>query len=232
MNPQTTRARRRPWWRLRRPSLTTGLLLGIVTYAALWLLAALGWRARFIVAWDIGAGFALAIMYVRLRRSPATTMKRIAMEQDVGKWWVLILSLAAASASLVVITAEMPVVKEATGWGQAGGVMLVVCTVALSWGFIQTIFALHYAHDYYMAVDLDGARPRSDSKRLVFPGEKTPTYGDFLYFSFTIGMTFQVSDVQITDPAMRRLVLAHGIVGFFYATGIVALAINLVAGLI
>ena len=110
--------------------------------------------------------------------------------------------------------------------------MLVIYTIVLSWAFIQVMFALHYAHDYYMEVDLPPAKADLASERLIFPGERTPTYGDFLYFSFTIGMTFQVSDIQVTDAALRRLVVIHGALGFFYSTGILALAINLVAGLI
>jgi uncharacterized membrane protein len=88
---------------------------------------------------------------------------------------------------------------------------------------------LHYAHDYYSTSPVASGKPR---KGLAFPGEAMPTYMDFAYFSFTIGMTFQVSDVQVTDADMRKLALTHGIISFFYATGILALTINMVAGLI
>jgi len=160
-------------------------------------------------------------------------MKQIAAEQDVGKWWVLGLSLAAGTAGLVVITSEMRLVKDAADLERALRVLLVIYSVALSWAFIQTVFALHYAHDYYLAVEIDGDKHRPTTQRsLLFPGDRPPSYGDFLYFSFTVGMTFQVSDVQIADASMRRLVLAHGIVAFFFATGILALALNLVAGLV
>ena len=99
-------------------------------------------------------------------------------------------------------------------------------------GYSFTIFALHYAHDYYSSKSAGTAKDAVMYKGLAFPGEAMPTYMDFVYFSFTIGMTFQVSDVQITDPAMRGLALTHGIISFFYATGILALTINMVAGLI
>ena len=111
-------------------------------------------------------------------------------------------------------------------------VVLILYTIVLSWAFMHSVFALHYAHDYYFDGELPAADPGQRSERLLFPGQQAPTYGDFLYFSFTIGMTFQVSDVQIADAAIRRIVLLHGIVGFFYTTGILALTINLVAGLI
>jgi uncharacterized membrane protein len=218
--------------RLRRPRLTLGLLVGLVTYALLFFATSLDWRLRFIAAWDIGASVAMIALFFGLRRSSAAAMKQIAARQDAGKWAVLVLSLVAASASLVVIAAEMPQVKSAIGLEQAARVVLIIYTIALSWAFIQTVFALHYAHDYYLDGDVPATARHPRSKPLIFPGEQTPIYGDFLYFSFTVGMTFQVSDVQIADPDIRRLVLVHGVVAFFYTTGILALAINLVAGLI
>ena len=222
------------WWRrLRRPRLTSGVLVGLATYALLLFAANVDARLRFIGAWDAGATFALAALFFGLRNSSAVAMKQIAARQDAGKWAVLVLSLLAATASLVVIAAEMPQVKSASGFEQVARVVLIVYTIVLSWAFIQSIFALHYAHDYYLDVELPAAKHapvRSD--RLIFPGEHSPTYGDFLYFSFTIGMTFQVSDVQIADSDIRRIVLIHGAVAFFYTTGILALTINLVAGLI
>jgi len=220
------------WTWLRRPRLTFGLLIGVFTYALFFFATDVEGRMRFIAAWDVGASAALIALFFGLRKSSAVTIKQIAERQDAGKWAVLSLTLVAATASLVVIAAEMPLVKEATGLEQAARVVLVIYTIVLSWAFIQTMFALHYTHDYYIEVDLPPAKADSASERLVFPGERTPTYGDFLYFSFTIGMTFQVSDIQITDAAIRRLVVVHGALAFFYSTGILALAINLVAGLI
>jgi uncharacterized membrane protein len=221
------------WWRrLRRPRLTSGLLIGLATYAMLFLDADVGGRLRFIIAWDVGASVALVALFFGLRKSSATTIKQIAARQDTGKWVVLVLCLLAATASLVVIATEMPQVKNASGLGQAVRVVLVIYTIVLSWAFSQTVFALHYAHDYYLDVDLPAAMRDPGAQRLIFPGERTPTYGDFLYFSFTIGMTFQTSDVQVADSDIRRLVLVHGVVAFFYTTGVLALTINLVAGLI
>src|SRR5207249_7161998 len=111
--------------------------------------------------------------------------KRNALRQDAGKWVVLVLALVAATASLVVIAAEMPLVKNAGGLEQVARVIFVIYTIVLSWAFIHTVFALHYAHDYYMDADLSGPTQGSQSQRLVFPGGQAPNYGDFLYFSFT-----------------------------------------------
>jgi uncharacterized membrane protein len=221
------------WWgRLRRPRLASGLLVGLVVYALLHLITGLSWRLRFTWAWDAGASFALLALFLGLRKSPPEAMKRNALRQDTGKWAVLFLSLLAAVASLVVIAAEMPLAKNAAGLEQVARVIFVIYTIVLSWAFIHTVFALHYAHDYYMDADLARPTPGPESQRLVFPGGQAPNYGDFLYFAFTIGMTFQVSDVQIADAKIRRVVILHGATAFFYSTGILALAINLVIGLI
>ncbi len=233
MSNESVPVRSQRWWRrLRRPRLTSGLVVGLCTYLALFFAGDTSGRLNFIAAWDVGATFALVALFMGLRKSSAATMKRIAERQDAGKWTVLGLCLLAATASLVVIATEMPQLKNASGLEEAARVVLVVYTIVLSWAFVQSIFALHYAHDYYLKADVPRAQPGPASERLVFPGEHSPTYGDFLYFAFTIGMTFQVSDVQIADSAIRRLALAHGVFAFFYATGILALTINLVAGLI
>jgi uncharacterized membrane protein len=221
------------WWgQLRRPRLTSAVLLGLTVYALLMLFTGLSWRLRFIAAWDIGTTFALAALFIGLRKESADAIRLRAKRQDAGKWTVLCLAVVAATASLVVIASEMPLVKTAVGAEQAARVVFVIYTIIVSWAFINTMFALHYAHDYYLAADLSVPAASSESQRLIFPGGQQPTYGDFLYFSFTVGMTFQVSDVQIADAEMRRVALLHGVTSFLYSTGILALAINLVAGLI
>ena len=98
--------------------------------------------------------------------------------------------------------------------------MLAGVTILLSWTFMHTIFALHYAHEYYA---------RGDKRCLSFPGEEAPDYWDFVYFSFVIGMTAQVSDVGITDKIIRRTATVHGIVSFVYNTALVALMVNIAA---
>jgi len=223
----------RGWWgRLRRPRLTSGLLVGLAVYAVLLFVPGLSWRLRFIAAWDVGASFALLALFIGLRKSPPAAMKRNALRQDTGKWAVLVLTLVAATAGLVVIAAEMPLVKNAVGIEQFARVVFVIFTIVLSWAFIHTVFAMHYARDYYVDADLSAPAHDPGPQRLIFPGGQRPTYGDFLYFSFTIGMTFQVSDVQISDAEIRRVALLHGGTAFFFSTGILALMINLVAGLI
>ena len=213
------------WLRLRRPRLAAAVAGATLVYLLLVAFSSVPGRLSFILSWDAGVLIAMPLLFA-LRNIPPETMKRIAAQQDAGKWTVLFLTLVAASASLVAIAGEVPLIKQAAEVEKILSLALIVATIVLSWAFIHVIFALHYAHDYYSSVD------GSAAKGLEFPGNEKPTYMDFVYFSFTIGMTFQVSDVQITDRAFRGLALTHGIISFFYATGILALTINLVAGLL
>ena len=219
------------WLRLRRPRLAAGVASGVVLYVLLFVFSAVSGRLRFSLSWDAGVLVAMVLL-IGLRRALPDTMKRIAAQQDAGKWTVLFLTLVAGSASLVAIAGEVPLIRNAGEFEKIVRISLIIATIVLSWAFIHTIFALHYAHDYYASTPTGTAGGAAVRKGLAFPGEAMPTYMDFAYFSFTIGMTFQVSDIQITDPAMRGLALTHGIISFFYAAGILALTINMVAGLI
>ena len=219
------------WLRLRRPRLAAGVSSGILVYVLLFVFSSLSGRLRFILSWDTGVLVAM-ILLIGLRSALPEMMKRIAARQDAGKWTVLLLTLVAGSASLVAIAGEVPLIRNTAELERIARIGLIVATIVLSWMFIHTIFALHYAHDYYSSASGGSGPADVVSKGLAFPGEAPPTYMDFVYFSFTIGMTFQVSDVQITDPAMRGIALTHGIISFFYATGILALTINMVGGLI
>jgi uncharacterized membrane protein len=102
---------------------------------------------------------------------------------------------------------------------------LAAATIVLSWAAIHTTFALHYAHEYYRGGEVGG---------LAFPGdgEQQPDYWDFVYFSFVIGMTAQVSDVGITDRMIRRTAIAHGVVSFIFNTALLALMVNIAASAI
>jgi uncharacterized membrane protein len=214
-----------PRVRIRRPRIATGTAVGGLMFLLLIFLSSLPVRLSFVLSWDVGVLVAILLL-VRIRGVSPDVMKKIAEQQDAGKWMVLFLTLIAASASLIAIAGEVPRIANAGALEKILRIGLIASTIVLSWAFIHTIFALHYAHDFY-------SRPKGGRhKDLVFPGEDAPNYMDFVYFSFTIGMTFQVSDVQITDRAFRSLALMHGIISFFYSTVIVALTINLFAGLI
>ena len=120
------------------------------------------------------------------------------------------LTVGATLASLGAIVFELGGLKQATPSEAVSEVLLAMATILLSWAFIHTIFALHYAHEYY------GERRDGKIGGLKFPGDNQPDYWDFLYFSFVIGMTSQVSDVAVTSKVIRRVVALHGVLSFFF----------------
>ena len=176
---------------------------------------------RYLVAWDVFVTLFLLQAIVLIARFDVRLARRRAAEQDDGGLALLVLTIGTSVISLVAIVAELGSAAPDTS---AQSFMLVLATITLSWIFVQVIFALHYAHDYYDEGDEGGG--------LQFPQDDHPEYWDFLYFSVVIGMTFQVSDVQVTSKPIRRLAMAHGLVSFVFNVAILALMVNLGANLI
>jgi uncharacterized membrane protein len=146
---------------------------------------------------------------------------------DPRRWVILAIIVAAATVSLVALGFTLQRAPQETPAALGARLALAGLTVVTSWMLTHVMFALHYAHHYYG----DGPAPGDDDRGgLAFPGEEQPDYWDFLYFSFVVGMTCQVSDVQVTSPAMRRITLLHGVLSFFFNTVILALSVNLLAG--
>jgi uncharacterized membrane protein len=177
-----------------------------------------------LIAWDAGALLYLALTGAMILRSDLHRMKRRANREDEGATVILALTMAAALASLAAIGAELHGIRTASAVEQTWRLVLAGITILCSWFFVNTIFAIHYAHEFYSA--------RREQVTLAFPGEHPPDYGDFLYFSFTIGAAFQTSDVTILSRRMRRFVLAHTIIAFLFNTMILALTVNVGAGLL
>lgn len=178
---------------------------------------------RALIGWDVGVVVYLAAAVVAMAQCASVDqMKRNAAAQDEGAYAVLILTGAAAMASLGAIFAELAAVERSHP-AYAYYAAHALGTVLLSWTFIHTIFALHYAHDFY------GGRRRGG---LRFPDDDQPDYWDFVYFAFVIGMTFQVSDVAVTEKKIRRMVIAHGVLSFLFVTAVLAMAVNVAAGII
>ncbi len=204
-----------------RPRLATSTVFGIAIAVALpstWWLS-----TRVLLAWNGGVLLYLALVYIMFARSGSGHIRTRALGQDEGRVAMLVLTVLAATASLGAILAEL----GSTQGGGRGGTQLALAasTIVLSWIFIQTMFTLHYAHDYYGT--------RADRKSgLNFPGEDAPDYWDFLYFSLVIGMTSQVSDVAVASRSLRHSVSAHGVVSFFFNVALLALMVNIAASAI
>jgi uncharacterized membrane protein len=205
-----------------RPRLFTSALVGIIVIA----LCPSDWRiaTRLLVGWDIGVVLYLALALRMMGVADVRHIRLRARLQDEGQLAILGLTATAALASLGAIVALL---------GMSGGnqrepihLLLGVVTILLSWTFTHIMFALHYAHEYY---DEDGGQGGG----LLFPGDlKEPDYWDFVYFSYVIGMTSQVSDVQITCRPIRHTVSAHGIISFIFNVTLLALTVNIAASVL
>jgi len=147
-------------------------------------------------------------------------IKEVAKKQDSGRTVLFLFVLLAACISLVAILLLYASGGEKTGLALLTHIMLTLGSVGAAWTMVHTTFCFKYAHIYYSDGGLD------------FPGEKNPDYMDFIYFSFVIGTTFQVSDVAINNKRIRRIAWAHGLLSFAFNTIVLALSINIISSLI
>jgi uncharacterized membrane protein len=202
-----------------RPRISIAILVGIVVY----FLLPDSWRlvTRMVIGWDVFTALYLLLVYIMMARCGLAHIKRNAILQDDGRFLILLVTAFGAFASIAAIVFELGASHHS-----APELTSATVTIVLSWAAVHTTFALHYAHEFYR-----GAKPGG----LQFPsGEKDdhPDYWDFVYFSFVIGMTAQVSDVGITDKIIRRTATVHGVISFVYNTALVALMVNIAASAI
>jgi uncharacterized membrane protein len=217
----------RPWKPVRIVSAHIWLIAASAIGMGLAFVLPSGWRlpTRLLIGWNIGVTFFLAHAFFTIARFDLKRVRQRAADQDEGAVLVLVLTVAAAIASLAAIVAELGSAQQAGGGSRAFYFLHAAVTILLSWTFIHIIFALHYAHEFF------GERG-ANAGGLDFPGRGTPDYWDFVYFAFVVGTTFQTSDVDITSKHIRRTVLAHGIVSFFFSVAILALTVNIGSDLI
>jgi uncharacterized membrane protein len=180
---------------------------------------------RWLLGWNTGTLLYVLLAALMMARSSEHQMRRRAQLQDDGQSVILALVCLAAIASLAAIAGELAVVKEMHGFIKSAHVALAGITVLSSWAFIQVMFALHYAHEYYAAIG--HRRPPG----LRFPDEEHPTYGDFFYFAAIIGTSGQTADVAFSSKSMRRVGSVHCILAYMFNTVVLALLINIGASL-
>ena len=187
--------------------------------------AALGspphWGDAVAMAFDAAALLFLASLLPLVRASDAGTMREHAARNDANRFLVLVLTTLLGFAVMAAIAGEMPKARQ----GDTLAAVKLVVTLLLIWLFANSVFTLHYAHAYYVRAT-DG----HDSGGFDFPGTATPDYRDFAYFAFTLGMTFQTSDVAITAPRLRHAALLHSFGAFVFNIGVIAFAINVLGG--
>ena len=181
-----------------------------------------------LLGWCTGAAVYLVPAWWLAETSDADRTRSRAQSMDPPKAWLLVIMLVAVSVSMAVILTLLRKVPTLHGMERIGLITLGLAALASSWLLIHTIYAFHYAHRFYQAE----MEPRPQGPGLKFPGKLEPDYFDFLYHSFVVGMTSQVSDVQVTSREMRRITLVHGVVSFTFNMLVLALSINVVATLI
>ena len=176
---------------------------------------------RLLVSWDIFTALYLVLVFIMVFRCGLAHIRRNAVLQDDGRFLILLMTGLGAFASIAAIVFELGASNRS-----APALVLATITIVLSWAAVHTVFSLHYAHEYYR-----GSKPGG----LQFPSgdqHEDADYWDFVYFSFVIGMTAQVSDVGITDKIIRRTATVHGIISFVFNTALVALMVNIAASAI
>jgi uncharacterized membrane protein len=200
-----------PW----RYVMFLALLVTIAPFALV-----LPWHGAAMAGFDVAA-LAFLLSTIALLDADPQTMRRNAAANDANRELMLVLT---GIVSLVILVAVGVAVSQQGGPDRAV-IALVLATLALAWLFSNHIYALHYAHIFYVA-DEKG----KDKGGMDFPATQEPRYWDFIYFSYTLGMTFQTSDVSINVTEVRRVVIFHCIAAFVFNLGILAFTINVLGG--
>lgn len=198
--------------------LLLSILIGIIVFVVL--PDSIRLTSRLLIGWNVCAGLFLVVIFANIMRADVQRIRLRAQLEDEGRIALLLLTGIAGIASLSAIIVELGTQSGVPRTSDQ--VILALITTTLSWAFIHTVFALHYAHEFY------GSRAARGG--LNFPdGSSEPDYWDFIYFSFVIGMTSQVSDVGISSKGIRRTATAHGVLSFLYNVALVALTVNIAA---
>lgn len=168
------------------------------------------------LAFDLAAVAFLLSLVPLVRDAEVADLRRHAADNDANRVLVLAITTIVTMVVMAAISGELP---RASG-GDRIAMAKLIGTLALTWLFANAVYALHYAHLFYTSKD------GKDARGVDFPGTDTPDYLDFAYFSFTLGMTFQTSDVEITSRQVRRIVTLHSFAAFVFNIGVIAFTIN------
>lgn len=180
---------------------------------------------RLLIGWNLGACVYLLLIAFMIKNSSCAQMQRRACREDDGQLVILMLVVVAALASVAAIIVELASVKTMEGVNKYPHIALAITTIFLSWAFTHTMFAMHYAHDFYVS------RAKNLSGGLDFPRDQEPDYVDFCYLAFVIGTSGQTADVSFTSKPLRRVGFLHCVLAFLFNTTILALMINIAASL-
>ncbi len=209
-----------------RPRLLLSVLVGVIVGLVLPADAVHHTATRLLIAWNAGALLYIVLAATMMARSSEHQMKRRAQWQDDGEVAILVFVVAAVLACVVAIAGQLSAVRDLHGALKLAHVALAGGTLLTAWAFMQIMFTLHYAHGYYAAAG------RGTAPGLQFPGDANPTYGDFFYFAAVIGTSGQTADVSFVSRPLRRVGTLHCILAYFFNTTVLALLINIGAGLL
>jgi uncharacterized membrane protein len=183
-----------------------------------------------LIVWISFAMSIIIMDWIIVLKAHPREIRKIASLQDSSRTLIFLFVIVASVISLGAILLLLKSTKGHDSANVTGHILLAISSVFVSWWLVHTLFALRYAHMYY-DTDTDDGKTKPFGG-LQFPDENEPDYLDFVYFAFVIGMTFQVSDVEISARDIRRLALMHGLISFIFNTAIVALSINIISSLI
>lgn len=204
-----------------RPRLAVSAVVFILVGVGLWQGVGVKPAKALLLAFDLGVLIYLSALAMLFNQTTTPAlMQSQAHKQDTGRWGVLWTGLALTGVVALALTTELGAAKG----GGAQALLVAAASIVLSWLFLNIMFAMHYAHGFYGDFG-------KKHEGLEFPGTKQPDYWDFAYFAIVIGMTFQVSDVQITSRYLRRVALLHSVIAFFFNVFIIAISVNIAAGL-
>ncbi len=180
------------------------------------------WQVAVLVGWDVTALLFITLIWRATKDKDSAATKAQAIKEDDSRVAADAILVGACVASLVGVAFALVEAASAQGAAHTGIAAVAVLSVVLSWASVHAVFTLRYAHMFY-----------TDGGGIDFhAGHYLPTYGDFLYVALTIGMTFQVSDTDLTGMAIRRAAIRHALLSYLFGVVVVAITINVVASLL
>jgi uncharacterized membrane protein len=217
-------------WLYHQARVQIRLIVSIVVGILVWLLLPIEDQIdRILAGWNAAGWLYIALLLVMMMRAEVGGIRRQATIEEESRSAALIITTLGAIAMFLAIVAQLSAIAEESGLERRITLALSFSTILVSWLLVQIVFAVYYAHEFHSE---SGKKVHGAGSGLKFSGRGVPDYFDFLYFSFVVGTTNQTSDTEVTSRPMRRVVMLHGLLSFFFNTMVIALTVNLTAQLV
>ena len=204
-----------------------GLVLAAIAYVAS--AGHLSEETRLLLAWNVATLYLLGMLALIMLHSDATQTYRRSQDEEPRHVGSVVVAVLGSLVGLGGTVAMLDGTKEMSGWGARLHIALSVLTVVTAWLIVHVYFALTYARAYYDETAEGGG---TFAKGLAFPDAEMVDYWDFVYYSLTIAMCYQTSDVTVTSPQMRRLTIVHSVLSFFFVMAVLGIAVNIIGTLL